>query len=556
MAEASSETLWRLSMDMLAIAGLDGCFRRVNPAWEQTLGYSSEELTSQPYLNFVHPDDVDRTLSEAAALLQPGHQTVDFVNRYRSKNGEYRWLAWKACTDADLTQIFCVVRDVTADREAAEEREALLAKSREREMMLKGVIENNMTLIYVKDLDGRYLLYNQPFADAFQLDRRGAEEGKPGLEVLLGRDDTWLDPELQAVWRENDLRAARGSHAIEEWSDHPELGRLTYDSIKFPLHNAANEVYATCGVSMETTLRTRAIAQYKAAEERFHGAFDHAPIGMALVAPSHEILQANGALAAITGYTAEELRGKTLQEMTHPEDVDAEVEALTFLAAGLIDSHQTELRLFNSNGHTIWVLSSWSAVRDEEGHPQYFIAQLKDISERKLLQEQLQRVADHDSLTGLRNRRMFEEDLQMQFGRCQRYGEQAALLMIDLDDFKKINDLHGHKAGDDALKAVATALKKRLRSIDGIARLGGDEFAALLAHVGRGQAEEVAEDLRDTLASIVITVNGQSVSVTGSVGLAFMDEHTESADAALVEADRAMYHAKRAAREATAALPG
>jgi len=124
--------------------------------------------------------------------------------------------------------------------------------------MLTGVIENSMTLIYVKDLDGRYLLYNQPFADAFDLDTRGASEDRGGLEVLLGRDDVWLDAELQPVWRQNDLRAAEGSHFIEEWSDHPELGHLTYDSIKFPLVDADGEVYATCGISLDTSERSAA----------------------------------------------------------------------------------------------------------------------------------------------------------------------------------------------------------------------------------------------------------------------------------------------------------
>jgi len=428
----------------------------------------------------------------------------------------------------------------------------LIGELRQRDLMLTGVVENNMTLIYVKALDGRYLLYNQPLADAFNLDARGAAEGRDGLEVLLGRDDLWLDPELQPVWRQNDLRAAEGSISIEEWSDHPELGRLTYDSIKFPLLNADGEVYATCGVSLETTERVKAIERHKEAEQRFKGAFEHAPIGMALVGPDHTIMRANGALAQTIGFTADELVGRSVQAMTYPEDVDGDLDRLEELARGVTDDFQHEIRLFNASGHTVWVLSSWSAVRDAHGALVHYIAQIKDISERKLLEERLRRIADHDSLTGARTRRLFEEDLLTQLGRCQRYGELAALLVIDLDDFKQINDRYGHKAGDDTLRAVVSTLKGRLRGSDLVARIGGDEFAVLLPHLGRAQAVGVVETLRTAIEQITVS-SAHGHTVGSSIGLAFIDERSASIDVVLAEADRAMYAAKRAVKLAATA---
>jgi len=104
-----------------------------------------------------------------------------------------------------------------------------------------------------------------------------------------------------------------------------------------------------------------------------------------------------------------------------------------------------------------------AVVRDGDGEPLYVIEQVQDISERKRLENKLRVTADHDALTGIRNRRLFEEDLFTQVGRCQRYGEHAALLLLDLDDFKQINDRYGHKTGDDTLKLVARTIKKRLR---------------------------------------------------------------------------------------------
>ena len=141
-------------------------------------------------------------------------------------------------------------------------------------------------------------------------------------------------------------------------------------------------------------------------------------------------------------------------------------------------------------------------MRDRDGAPLHYIAQLQDISERKRLEEHLRHLADHDPLTGLRNRRLFEHDLRLQVARSRRYGEQAALMVIDLDDFKRVNDRHGHKVGDDTLKAVARALTRRLRETDLVARLGGDEFAVLLPHIDRKGLSTVVEQSQPRHAGV------------------------------------------------------
>jgi len=157
----------------------------------------------------------------------------------------------------------------------------------------------------------------------------------------------------------------------------------------------------------------------------------------------------------------------------------------------------------------------------------------------------LRHLADHDPLTGLRNRRLFEHDLKLQVGRCQRYGEQAALMVIDLDYFKQVNDLHGHKVGDEALRAVSRTLTRRLRTTDLVARLGGDEFAALLPHMDRDGAEHVAEDLASVIAACTVDAGDAIVHLSGSVGFALIDSQARNDEQILVEADRAMYATKR-----------
>ena len=176
----------------------------------------------------------------------------------------------------------------------------------------------------------------------------------------------------------------------------------------------------------------------------------------------------------------------------------------------------------------------------------HFIVQVEDISERKRLAASLQRLADHDSLTELWNRRRFGEELDRQLGRCHRYRERAALLLVDLDGFKQVNDHHGHRAGDELLTCVARALRTRLRSTDSLARLGGDEFGVILANVSPAQATELAAALRDVVSASGIRVNATEVRVTASVGVAPLDFHTASDEEALEQADTAMYRDKAA----------
>ena len=221
----------------------------------------------------------------------------------------------------------------------------------------------------------------------------------------------------------------------------------------------------------------------KEVRERFESAFGNAPIGMALVDIDGQCLQVNEALCRITGYARDELKATTLDAITYPDDVNLAADDLRRLFAGQIPSYQVEKRYRHAWGHYVWVLLTCSAVRDGEGRALHVITQVQDISERKEMARHLEYLVDHDFLTGLYNRRHFERELAREVERAKRYGTPAAVLVIDLDHFKDINDSLGHKAGDDLLKGVAGALKQRARQADVLARLGGDEFEIGRAHV-------------------------------------------------------------------------
>ena len=315
-------------------------------------------------------------------------------------------------------------------------------------------------------------------------------------------------------------------------------------------------------VILDITARRAADEIARSSRDHFEQVFERAPIGMGLMDLEGRFTLVNRALCEITGYTTEELIGRRFADITHPDDVHDDDAQHARLLAGVIPAFQVEKRYFNAAGEIVPAILSISLVRDAQSAPVHFIAQLQDISERKRLEEHLRHLADHDPLTGLRNRRLFEHDLKLQVARSQRYGERAAVMVVDLDAFKQINDLHGHKVGDDTLKAVATALTRRLRETDLVARLGGDEFAVLLPHADDEGTAIVADGLVRVIAACSVDAGDVVVHPSGSIGVAIIDRSTIGAEQALVKADRAMYETKRrrngsrTSRGATEEAPG
>lgn len=302
----------------------------------------------------------------------------------------------------------------------------------------------------------------------------------------------------------------------------------------------------------DTTDREEAGQALRLAEERFRRTFDFGPIGKALVGIDGSLLRVNRKLCEFLGYTQSELLARTFQQITHLDDQDADTTLLRELLAGDRNGYEVEKRYVRRNGDEVWALLSVALVRDEAGTPLHVVAQLQDISQRKRFEDDLAHMADHDVLTGLRNRRRFEIDLTSELARIARSGAEASLAMLDLDHFKEINDSLGHRAGDELLRHVATLLADRLRRTDVLARLGGDEFAILLPDTALDQAEMVVNELVERVATTPLQVGYEKdeVRITVSAGVTPISDAHVSADEAMVAADLAMYEAKHAGRNA------
>jgi diguanylate cyclase (GGDEF)-like protein/PAS domain S-box-containing protein len=315
----------------------------------------------------------------------------------------------------------------------------------------------------------------------------------------------------------------------------------------------AAELQAKQALLAENTI---AIGALRESESRFRRAFDDSGIGMGLVALDGRWLKVNAALSRITGYSERDLLGRTLQAITHPDDLEGELAFVRQLLAGEISTYENETRYINRNGSTVWVLLTASVVNGATGAPMYFVVQVQDITDRKRAHETLWRLATRDELTGLYNRREMDRLLAEEIVRGSRHGRPLSLLLIDLDRFKEVNDTFGHAVGDVVLQAVSATVCESVRSLDRVARYGGEELAVILPETSEEQAMVVAERIRTRVAQRAVELEPprhenrpDSVSVTISIGVGCSSNLEElTAERLLTSADQGLYAAKRAGR--------
>ncbi|MDR3436163.1 EAL domain-containing protein [Telmatospirillum sp.] len=251
----------------------------------------------------------------------------------------------------------------------------------------------------------------------------------------------------------------------------------------------------------------------------------------------------------LLGYHENELLGRSVYEFFHPTDIPT----LKGMRDTLVNNPKSQIlphRYRHKDGLYIWIESNIQAVRDASGQVVEFVAVSRDITERKQADARIEFLAHHDPLTNLPNRLLGKDRLELAVARAERSGTKAALLFLDLDQFKKVNDSLGHSVGDALLQAVSTRLQGCLRESDTLSRQGGDEFLILIEELHDVEAaSRVAEALLDGLSS-PFTLDDQELYISGSIGIAVYPDDGSDFDTLLKKADTAMYHAKDVGRNA------
>ncbi len=252
------------------------------------------------------------------------------------------------------------------------------------------------------------------------------------------------------------------------------------------------------------------------------------------------ILYVSSAVERILGYQPQEMTGNYILDFVVPDDREATLKTAESVIDGRIHAN-FENRYQHKDGHVVNLL--WSA-RWIDNH-QVRIGVARDITERKRAEERLYHFANHDPLTNLPNRLLFHGRVTRAIEHAKRYHSKLALLYLDLNGFKLVNDKHGHSAGDQFLQEMSVRLSSNIRNADTIARIGGDEFAVLLT--GIADHDSVSEAILKIrkLIEMPIEINEHLLSVTASIGFALFPEQGDAFDELLHQADTSMYRTKR-----------
>jgi diguanylate cyclase (GGDEF)-like protein/PAS domain S-box-containing protein len=525
---------------------LDGVITTFSEGAEQMLGYRASELVYRHTPSLLH--DRLEVMARAEELgIEPGFDVfVHEARQGRSATREWTYiradgnevpvrLHVTAITDPAGAQIgfLGIATDISAERRALAE----VRGGEQRWRILLDHLPDTSVLVAGPDLRFRVAagagLRSQGMADV---------EGKSLYETSSPTNVALLEPILNRA-----LAGEEGS--VELFASN--TGRINEVTVSpLPLHNGEAEALL---VARDVTEARSREAGLRIAQQRFEQLFYEAPNGAMTLSLDGHILQINPAQCAMLGRAEKTLVGLRADALGGSSTLlDGFLRALNESPTGRFAA---ETRMLHADGHLVDVTFDSSLLCGADGVPEAVLINSVDISERRRYEAQLLHLADHDPLTGLANRRRFDSELAAHLDRCQRYGPRGALMMLDLDNFKQVNDTLGHGAGDQLIIGTADLLRGRLRASDLVARLGGDEFAILLPEADRDAANRVAADIVAIIREHASVLDGSRPRrVTTSIGVVMIDRPDLSPSELMSTVDLTMYDAKEAGRDRYAIL--
>ena len=431
----------------------------------------------------------------------------------------------------EITGVIGVATDVT---EATRGEQALAETGR----MLRVLVEASPVPIVTLDVEGQVRLWNPAAEFAFGWSAQDVI-GQPYPLVPEGKEAEFHRLLQEVVGNGKTLTGVELRRQRKDGSPVDIALSAT------PLRDDGGTVTGVMAVLVDITEAKRSEQALRESEAKYRSMFDNIQDVFYQTTPQGTIAELSPSVQKL-GYSREQLIGTSVLDLyPDPEERLALVKALS--ERGEVTDY--EIRLKRGGGGIMAVSLSACLRRDAAGAVVGFEGTIRDISERKRFESQLVHVANHDPLTGLFNRRRFDEEVERHLSEAQRYDLHGVLLFMDLDQFKDVNDSRGHRAGDELLSGLARLLQERLRATDVVARLGGDEFAVLLPHTDAEQAQDVAADLLDAIRSQTFVVGGSPLRITASVGMALFPDHAVVAGELLSRADLAMYRAKDEGRD-------
>jgi diguanylate cyclase (GGDEF)-like protein/PAS domain S-box-containing protein len=514
------------SEDAIMSSTPEGAIVSWNKGAEALYGYCAEEVAGKP-VSILVADDQRASLKWIADKLQRGESVSQFEGVGLTKGGQRVHISISACpiknANGQITALAAILRDITT-RVQAQEARALLAS----------IVDSADDAIFGTAADGAILSWNK------------------GAEAMYGyRADEILGKPVSLLAPVGVLDRVQRGETISQWETVAATrngGSLDVSLTISPVRNGAGEVTGSSIIVRDISRRRRDRQALQQSEERYRSLVANLPDIVWVADEAGQPVFVSSNCASITGFTADEIcQPEFWTKRIHRADLPGLREAyrVFFDQGGAID---VEYRFQRRDGQWIW-LHNRASNSDERNGRRYQDGLLSDVTERKRMEQKLAHQATHDLLTGLPNRAVFEDRFQQVLARARRQGEMAALLYLDLDRFKRINDTLGHLAGDTLIQLAARRLAGCLRESETVSRSSGDRFMVILGDVHQAQdAVNVAGRILEALAA-PFSVKGNEVFLSASIGIAVYPQDGEDAASLQRAADSALYAAKRQGKQ-------
>ena len=521
-----------------------GLWTFLNRAWEEITGFPVEESVGKNFLDYVHPDDRQRNLELFRPLVERKKDYCRHEIRYLTRDGGSRWIeVWARLTLGDDETIAGTSGTLTDITERKESEDAI----KESEWRFRQLFERSVDALLVHDEEGRILDCNGEACRSLGYSRQEmlSLSVKDFATNLASAEEQALRKLM--LWQRTEAREigtiSTGSHLAQH---------RRKDGTAFPVEVRVG--YVDFGGKRRMLAAARDITETKRAaegllrsERELAGAQRLAHVGSWSFDTVRDEGRWSDEMFRIFGFAPQEfvVTYKRFLKLVHREDRNLVRRMTREALRGSKNPSSLDYRLVRPDGEVRFLHSEYEVVLDGSGRPVRLVGTSQDVTERKVLEKKLTHQALHDPLTGLPNRALLLDRLERALSRAnRREGTEVAVLFMDLDNFKFVNDTLGHRVGDDLLVAVSGRLRSCLRPEDTAARLGGDEFAVLLEDVeDPGEATQVAERVTEVLRAPFI-VSAREVFVTPSIGIALSGSSEGPSENLMRDADMAMYRAK------------
>ena len=536
---AQSEERYRKILDEMAEAyyelDLDGNYTFVNDALCRHMGYTKDELIGVNARSHISKEDVDNVSKAFTNIYTTGKPAREIPYAFIRKDGTTGFAENTGSPLLNQKGAIIGFRGIVQDTTERRQTEAALRQSEEKH---RNIIENIQDGYFEVDLDGNFTFFNEAMREI---------HGYPKEELMGMNHRQSADKEnAKKVFKAfNEIYKTGITGSIFDYEIIRKDGTRRQVEVSASLQkDASGKPIGFRGISRDITERKKMEETIRQSEERYRTILDEMEDGYFELDLAGNFTFANEADCRLLGYPKEELIGSNFRSQIAKEEFDTVYGAFSNIYITGKPQRGISYKAIRKDGSTGYAEVAGFPLRNQKGEIIGFRGIGRDITARKLTEEKIQYMATHDSLTGLPNRLMFSQLLNHAIQSANRYKRQIAVLFLDLDRFKNINDTMGHEAGDLLLKEIATRLKQTLRAVDVVSRLGGDEFVVLIDEVSN--TNHVATVAHKILTSIInpLTIMGQECRITASIGISIYPKDAEDDQTLMKNADMAMYLAK------------